>query len=179
MFVKGIVIAIDTESPRVKLKLPDYDNFETGWIFVPQLCTVKDKSHNQIAINTLVGACCTENLQDGCVIGALYNDEDICILSDENIKYIFFEDGTELKYDKSEHNLTINCKGKVFLNAVQTHFKTPLNITGDVIINGNITSTQEITDLTGSMTAIRNLYNSHTHSNGNNGADTSAPNQQF
>lgn len=165
MYVIGTVIAIDDKMPRVKLKLPEIDDFETGWFFVPQMATVKDKSFNQIALNTLVGAVCTEDMQDGCIIGSLYNDEDICVLADENVKYIFFEDGAKLKYDKSSHELTII--------AQTTTMQTNLNVIG------NITCTQNVSDSVGSMALIRTKHNAHVHGNGNGGSNTTSPTESM
>ncbi|RAI14961.1 MAG: hypothetical protein DKM22_05600 [Candidatus Melainabacteria bacterium] len=166
MFITGVVVAIDSKNARVKLKIAEYDDFETGWFFTPQLCTVKDKSYSMLEVNTLVAACCSENFSDGCVIGAIYNDEDICILSDENLKYILFEDGTKIEYDKSTHKLNLDCKGKVTL-------KTPLaTVNGNLNVVGNIVATGEVIDMTSSMSIMRGIYNSHVHSNGNAGAST-------
>lgn len=165
MYVVGTVITIDDKMPRVKLKLPELDDFETGWFFVPQTATVKDKSFNQIALNTLVGAVCTEDMQDGCIIGSLYNDEDICVLADENVKYIFFEDGAKLKYDKSSHELTII--------AQTTTMQTNLNVIG------NITCTQNVSDSVGSMALIRTKHNAHVHGNGNGGSNTTSPTESM
>lgn len=165
MYVIGTVIAIDDKMPRVKLKLPELDDFETGWFFVPQMATVKDKSFNQITLNTLVGAVCTDDMQDGCIIGSLYNDEDICVLADENVKYIFFEDGAKLKYDKSSHELTII--------AQTTTMQTNLNVIG------NITCTQNVSDSVGSMALIRTKHNAHVHGNGNGGSNTTSPTESM
>lgn len=165
MYVVGTVITIDDKMPRVKLKLPELDDCETGWFFVPQMATVKDKSFNQIALNTLVGAVCTDDMQDGCIIGSLYNDEDICVLADENVKYIFFEDGAKLKYDKSSHELTII--------AQTTTMQTNLNVIG------NITCTQNVSDSVGSMALIRTKHNAHVHGNGNGGSNTTSPTESM
>lgn len=114
MLVFGTVIA--TKPHQVRIKIEEQDNFESDWYFVPQLCTVKDKSSNSIAIDTLVAACVSDDLSDGCIIGALYNDEDICIIEDENIKLIKFEDGTLIQYDKTQSKFTLNCTGDVDLS---------------------------------------------------------------
>lgn len=168
MFITGIVTAIDETSPRVKLQLPDKDGFETGWFFVPQLCTVGDKSHNQIKIKTLVGACCSDDLQDGCIIGALYNDEDVCILSDENIKYIFFEDGTKLQYNKLKNELNIDCVGNILIKALSTSITSSVNITGNLFVNGTINAT---TDVIANSISLLN----HVHSKGHDGLPTGEP----
>lgn len=94
------------------------DEASMDWFFVPQACTVGDKSYSMPKIKTLVGACCSEDLQDGCTLGALYNDEDTCILGGENFKYIFFEDGSKIKYDKLENKFLLDCVGDAQIEAV-------------------------------------------------------------
>lgn len=179
MYITGKIIAIDPTMPRVKIEAAEYDNFTSGWFFVPQLCTVKDKSYNTMALNTLVAAVCTDDMQDGCIIGALYNDEDICILSDKNKKYIFFEDGTKIMYDKKDNDLIIDAIKSVNLKAVQTNFTTDLKIKGNLDVDGDITSSGDITDKAYSMEEMRNKYNSHNHTNGNNGENTGTPTDTF
>lgn len=179
MYVTGKIAVIDSEMPRVKIEVEEYDNFLSGWFFVPQNCTVKDKSYNTMALNTLVAAVCTDDLQDGCVIGALYNDEDVCVLSDENKKYIFFEDGTKILYDKQEKNLLIDAVNTINLKAVQTSFTTDLKIKGNLDVDGDIKATGDITDKAYSMAQMRSKYGGHTHTNGNNGANTGTPIQTF
>lgn len=168
MFITGIVTAIDKNLARVKLQVPDMDNFETGWFFVPQMCTVGDKSYNQVKIKTLVGACCSDDLQDGCVIGALYNDEDVCILKDENTKYIFFEDGTKLKYDTLKNELSVDCAGNLLIKALKTSIAANTEITGNLNVIGNITASKDVIAQNISLTT-------HLHGNGNNGAKTTGP----
>ena len=165
MYVTGKIIAIDEKTARAKISIPEYDDITSGWFFIPQLCTVKDKSYSIMAINTLVGAVCCDDLSDGCIIGSLYNDEDICVIGDENQKYIFFEDGAKLKYDKLSHELTII--------AQTTTMQTNLNVIG------NITCSQNVSDSIGSMALIRTKHNAHIHGNGNNGSNTTAPTESM
>lgn len=158
MLVFGNIIAIDENSARVRLRIPDMDDYETpGWIFVPQACTVKDKSYNLPAINTLVAAVMDDEMQDGCLIGALYNDEDVCILGSENIKYIKFEDGAYFKYDKTTGFFEAKAPNKIYLES------PIIEIKGDITNDGNFSSTGQVSDKKSSMQAMRDTYNSHTH----------------
>ena len=158
MLVFGNVVAIDEKKARVRIRIPDMDNYETpGWIFVPQVCTVKDKSYNLPAINTLVAAVMDNEMQDGCILGALYNDEDVCILGDENIKYIKFEDGAYFKYDKTTGFMEAKSPKKIYFEAPDIEIK------GNVTNIGNFSSTGNITDKKSSMQDMRGIYNSHTH----------------
>ena len=150
MLVFGKITSIDEANARVKLLIPDLDDYETpGWIFVPQACTVKDKSYNIPAINTLVAAVLDDEMQDGCIIGSIYNDEDVCILGDKDIKYIIFEDGTQFKYDKTTSTCTV--------------IASNISIQGDITLKGNLTASGDITDKVSSMQDMRDTYNSHTH----------------
>lgn len=159
MLVFGNVIAMDEKCPRVKIKIPDMDNFETDWIFVPQLCTVKDKSNNMYELDTLVAAILDDEMKDGVILGALYNDSDICILGDKNIKYIKFEDGTNIIYNKTEHILTADVQGGIVLKST-----TSIDMEAPAInMNGEVVGTKNISDKNGSMQQIRDKYNSHTH----------------
>lgn len=152
MLVFGNVIAIDEKLPRVRLRIPDMDNYETpNWIFVPQACTVKDKSYNLPAINTLVAAVMDDEMQDGCIIGALYNDEDVCILGNENLKYIAFADGGLIKYNKTESILEIAVPSEIDITVPK------LTVYGDIYCKG------DIYDKKSSIQAVRDIYNSHTH----------------
>lgn len=164
MLVFGTVINIDTKLLRAKLKLPQYDDFETDWFFIPQLCTNKDKSSSLYSMDTLCAAVCNEDMTDGCIIGALYNDEDVNIIGDENIKYIAFSDGALFQYDKENHVLDVIIPGNV-------------NIKADTLfIDGNIVCTKDISDKNGTIQAIRDAYNGHTHSCPD--GKTSAPDAQ-
>lgn len=171
MLVFGIVTA--SKPHMVKVRIPEMDEFESDWYFVPQMMTVKDKSSNSLAINTEVAICVKEDLSDGCVIGCLYNSVDLPQNDKEYIKSIYFEDGTFVQYDKQNKTISINSSDVININA-----KT-INIKGETNIDGNLTSTKEITDKTSSMTSIRNTFNSHTHGNGNNGNDTTTPNSSM
>lgn len=169
MLVYGKVIA--KKDNKVKLNITLNNRQETRWFFVPQLCTVGDKSYNSYEIGTLVAGVLENG--GGCVIGAIYNDEDICITSDSNIKMIRFSDGSIVQYNKSSHVFTLNILGNANITAQK------FTINGDLEVVGNIKSNSDISDSKGSMQKIRDTFNSHTHGNGNNGANTSSPNDNM
>lgn len=164
---------ISTQGHKAKVQIPEMDNFETNWLEVPQLCTVGDKSSNIYEIGTEVGVVLSENFDDGCIIGALYNDEDIAVSSDKNIKNIVFSDGSVIEYNKQSHTFTLNLKGVANITA------TVVNITGDLNVSGNIKSGANVSDSKGSMQDMRDIYNSHSHGNGHNGANTSGPDENI
>lgn len=165
MLVYGEIVSINGHKARVKLK--DFDGFETDWVQIPQLCTYKDKSSNVYEIGTEVALLINSDFDDGCIIGAIYNDEDVCITDDKNIKMLKFSDGSLIQYDKESHKFTLDIKSQIDIKAAK------VVIDGDLEVKGNVS------DSVGTMQNIRDIFNSHTHGNGNNGANTSAPNSSM
>ena len=163
MLVFGTVINIDEKLRRAKLRLPEYEDFETDWFFIPQLCTKKDKSSSCLSLDTLCAAVCNDDMTDGCIIGAIYSDEDVSIIGDENIKYIAFSDGALFQYDKEKHLLSVIVPGNYTLKV------------NKLIVDGDLVCTKDISDKNGTLDSVRQHSNNHAHSNGNNGADTGTP----
>ncbi|MBQ9688009.1 hypothetical protein IJV79_00070 [bacterium] len=150
MLVFGEIIAL--KDSRAKLKLYELDEFETDWFFIPQLCTVNDKSFNTLEIGTEVAA--ITNGRDGCIIGALYNEVDTCPVDNANIKSISFSDGSSVSFNKEESTFDMNIKSKANITAPE------VVVTGDLKVSGNITSSknisgQNVSDAVGTMQEIR------------------------
>ena len=165
MLIYGEITTIKEHQAKMKV---NHKNFqETGWLFIPQLLTHGDKSSNIYEIGTEVAALTTETFDEGCIIGAVYNKTDTSPTNDKNLKTIIFSDGSLIEYNKETHTFTLNIKGNINISA------ETVTINGDLKVNGNVSDTK------GTMQAIREKYNSHTHGNGNNGANTSSPNQQM
>jgi len=121
----------------------------------------------------------------GFVIGAYYNSVIPTPISDNNKWHKTFEDGTILEYDKKSHKLTAIVNGDIEITANNTTITTitthngNVTINGDLFVDGNITASQNVADLggtKGSLAALRDVYNSHTHP-GDSGGDTGTPNQ--
>ena len=147
---------------------------ETGFTtdFIPMLVSnsEKDKSGNPIDINSFVAVILDEtNPMNGVCLGVVNTAPRKSI----DKAYHEFLDGTLLEYDRSEHVLRADVKGKI--NA--TAEKTTLN--GDLYVNGNIYCAKDVKDKTGTMQSIRDWANTHVHSNGNNGGNTGVPTKEI
>ena len=169
MLVFGEIISI--KGHRAKLKLRDYDQDESGWFFMPQIFTKNDKASNILEIGSEVSAVTNNPHDDGCIIGALYNDEDLSVSTNRDLKIIKFSDGTTVEYDKASHTFNLTIKGSTNINSDNS-----VNITAPkVVITGDLEVSGDVSDSKSSMQNMRNTYNAHTHGNGNNGANTSTP----
>lgn len=102
-----------------------------------------------------------------------------------------YSDGTEIRYDRAAHALTITLteggtykitgKGTLdgpveITDTLTVQGKTQIN--ADTTVKGNIGASAEITDKTGSMSGIRNIFNEHNHP-GDSGGSTDKPNQKM
>lgn len=159
MLVYGRVSKVNTEDYTVKLKLDDYDGFETPWLDIPLLYTRGNKSGHIPEIQTLCAAYLTEDMTDGFLIGAKYNDEDKIIVEYKGQDFIRYSDGVTLSHTPGTGQIYVKADSAVF--------------------DCNIICTKDIQDKNGTMQSIRDWANTHAHSNGNNGANTGTPTTQI
>lgn len=102
-----------------------------------------------------------------------------------------YSDGTEIRYDRKAHTLTITlADGGTYKIVGKGTLDGPVEITdtltvqgetrinADTKVQGNIGASQEITDRTGSMSRIREIFNNHDHP-GDSGGNTNKPNQKM
>ncbi len=102
-----------------------------------------------------------------------------------------YSDGTEVRYDREAHALTITLAGdgtyKIIgkgtldgpveiTDTLTVQGKTQIN--ADTQVQGNIGASQEVSDSKGNMSGIRQTFNAHDHP-GDSGGTTKKPNQQM
>ena len=161
----GIVTAINPLTAKARVEFAD-DNTLSYWLPILQKKTLKDKFYSIVDVGEQVACLMDENSEDGVILGSIYTslDEVPGITKDQHIAK--FEDGSFIEYNKENQMLTIVAK--------------TVNIVGDIYQTGflentdGILSATDITDKKSSMQAMRDIYNSHTHT-GNQGSPTSAP----
>ncbi|WP_234262256.1 phage baseplate assembly protein V [Klebsiella aerogenes] len=111
------------------------------------------------------------NLANGLVFPAGYTD-DITPPSDKPGQYVTrYSDGGEVLYDVDAHEMKVSLPagGKLIIVAA-----------GGVKITGNLEVDGDIRDKTGTMQAMRDVHNAHTHNeNGEGGGVTDPPNQKM
>lgn len=162
----GIVTTINPLTAKARVQFSD-DDITSYWLPVLQQKTLKDKYYSMVDIGEQVACLMDENSEDGVILGAIYTNLNSVPGISQNQHLIKFEDGSFIEYNKETQMLTIVAK--------------TLNVVADIINTGKlenadgIISNSDITDKTSSMQAMRDVYNSHTHT-GNQGSPTSAPN---
>ncbi|EJI9870987.1 phage baseplate assembly protein V [Salmonella enterica] len=102
-----------------------------------------------------------------------------------------YGDGTEISYDREKHALSITlAPGGTYKITGKGTLDGPVEITdtltvqgetqinADATVAGNIGASKEITDKSGSMSRIREVFNNHDH-RGDSGGLTDKPNQKM
>ncbi|MTI12632.1 phage baseplate assembly protein V [Sansalvadorimonas verongulae] len=87
-----------------------------------------------------------------------------------DVHRVVYSDGAEIEYDKASHVLKAVLPQGARMALVSDG---GITFTGDLLVNGNITATQDVTDSVRSMQADRDIYNTHANNNHN----PPAPNQ--
>jgi len=96
-----------------------------------------------------------------------------------------YSDGTEIRYDREAHALTIKITAggsyKIVGNGTldgPVEITKTLTVHGKTQVNGDIGATGDISDGTGTMGAMREVHNDHDHP-GDSGGTTGKPNQKM
>ncbi len=163
----GIVSQIDPINVQARVSFED-DESTSFWLPVLQTKTLKDKFYAMPDIGEQVACLMDENSEDGVILGAIYSAEDVSTTQSEKQLSVNLEDGSYINVDKENKTLTVAFSKMKLIGNIE-HEGTFTNTAG-------IKSNADITDKTSSMQAMRDVYNSHTHT-GNQGKATSAPNK--
>lgn len=128
MFEKtGYVTSIYPERCTAKVQFDDQDGLISDELQIVVRGSQKNKDYWMPSIGEQVFCSFTQQ-KKGFIIGTIYSDADLPLVTDANKRGITFEDGTSIEYDSKSQTLSVDCKG-------------PINIKGNIHVEGTITST--------------------------------------
>jgi phage baseplate assembly protein V len=116
----GIVVARDPDKMKVRVQFPDRDNMTSNWLPVGVRKSLEDCEYWLPDLNTQVACLMDENYEFGVVVCAIYSDADMPPISNPDLYYKKFKDGTIIQYDRLAHTLNINCVGDITIHS-DTH----------------------------------------------------------
>ncbi|MCX7999774.1 MAG: phage baseplate assembly protein V [Leptospiraceae bacterium] len=123
MIKVGRVVAVDEKRACVRVELTDCDGVITYWLPVVVPKTQHDKFYFLPDIGEeVVCAFLEHGIEQGFVLGAIYNEKDRVPVVNKDKYHVRFADGTEIEYDRKNHKLKIKCVGDV-----------------EIVANGNVT----------------------------------------
>ena len=111
-------------------------------------------------------------LPQAVALPGLYRDMFPAPSDSADLHVVEYEDGARLSYDRAAHALTAVLPAGATARLVAPGGAT---VVGNLRVEGNVTSTGDVTDSTSSMAAMRTTYNEHTHPN----QGASPPTQQM
>jgi phage baseplate assembly protein V len=150
----GIVTNIDEKNCRARVQFAE-DELSSYWLSVLQAKTQRDKFYFMPDLGEQVACLMDEKSEEGVILGAIYSRQDeVPVISKDKFK-IRFQDGTEIQYDRSAHELNVICPN--------INIEGMINHTGLLFNSAGIFSDGDITDHTSSMQGMRDIYNGHTH----------------
>ncbi|HJU70393.1 MAG TPA: phage baseplate assembly protein V [Paucimonas sp.] len=120
----GTVSAVDEQTMRVRVRLPECDNLRTDWLPVLTRKSLRDKDYWLPDIGEHVAVLLDVNGDDGVVLGAIFSDADVVPVTSRDKRHIQFEDGTWIQYDRQASTLKIHCVGDIHI-----HSETSIRLT--------------------------------------------------
>jgi len=163
----GRVTAVDAQTCRIRVTLPERDNLQTYWLLVPQKNSHHNKHRSLPDLGAHVVVLLAANGVDGVYLGSIYSTPEPPPVIDDAQEYVRFKDGTEILYDPASHTRKINCVGKVEVIAATTvliqagasvTLDTPqVTMTGNATVQGKLTvqGGMDITGGTGATASIQ------------------------
>ncbi len=136
----GTVSAVDADTCRVRVRLPDYDNLRTGWLQVRQNKTRRDKHYYLPDIGEHVAVLLDRQGVEGFVLGAVYGGNDQVPVTSGDKHHVRFADGSWIEFDRSTGKFAMDLKGDAVVKAPKVTLDTPeADTTGNFTVKGKLT----------------------------------------
>ncbi|WP_116743853.1 phage baseplate assembly protein V [Actinobacillus suis] len=143
-YQEGIVSAVDPKTHKVRCKIPALEDLETAWLSVltpnaggNQFYCLPDKGE-------LVALLLDARGEGGCVLGAIYNEQDPTPVADSEMWLHKFSNGTEISHNRKTGDVVVNTSGKVIVTASSATINADTTVKGKLHATGKITSGEEV-----------------------------------
>ena len=130
-YQEGIVSAIDPKSHKVRCKIPALEDLETAWLSFLTPNAGGNQFYCLPDVGELVAILLDARGEGGCVLGAIYNEQDKTPVQDGDIWFKKFKNGTTIAQDRKSGDLTIHTSGKIIVNDCEVEVNN-----GNVNVNG-------------------------------------------
>lgn len=100
-----------------RVRFDDLDELVTAWLPVIHHKTQDDKVIWTLDIGEHVACLMDSQMEDGCVVGAIYSEADTPPVASADKFRVQFKDGGSFEYDRSNGAMNVVCKGVANLTA--------------------------------------------------------------
>jgi len=145
----GRVSAVDAQTCRIRVTLPERDNLVTYWLPVNQKNTHHNQHRNLPDLGAHVQVLLAGDGVNGAYLGSVYSGAEPPPVVNDDQEYVRFADGTDVFYDRASHTLRANCVGNIEIVAATTvliqagsHVTVDapdVTVTGNATIQGTLT----------------------------------------
>lgn len=143
-YQEGIITAVDASKYKVRCQLPTLENLETAWLPVLTQNAGGNQFYGLPDVGELVALLLDSRGEGGCVLGAIYNDQDPVPVSNSDIWLHKFKNGTEISHNRQTGDVVVNTSGKVTVTAAKAIVNADSEINGNLQVNGAIHAVKAI-----------------------------------
>lgn len=122
----GIVKEIDPEKMMVRCEIPDMDKVLSPWLLIVVPNSLKNRDYYLPDLEEQIVILLDENSESGVCLGAVYSTKDTPPINNLDKRYVEFDDGTTVEYDRKNHKLEIKVNGDISIEA-----------TGEITLKGS------------------------------------------
>ncbi|MCW9710919.1 phage baseplate assembly protein V [Avibacterium sp. 21-586] len=146
-YQEGIVSAVDVNAHKVRCKIPALDDLETAWLHY----LVPNAGGNQFYclpdIGELVALLLDARGEGGCVLGAIYNQQDPVPVANGEMFMLKFKNGTTISHNRATGDVVIDAVGTVLVKSPSliTLDSPETKTTGNLLVEGALTYMQGMT----------------------------------
>ena len=113
MALFGYVSEYDAKKHMARVNFPE-KNIVSSWL--PVLVPNSQNNHDELHldINEHVASLMLGNgLEQGFILGAIYDEKNLPLVGDKDIRMVKFEDGSTVQYDRRNHKMQICVQGDI------------------------------------------------------------------
>ncbi|QLP96148.1 MAG: phage baseplate assembly protein V [Rhodoblastus sp.] len=129
-FKVGKVVRNEPEKGRSRVTFEDEDGVESFWLRWNMGASGKSKIFNAPDEGSMVNCLVDRHGEDGCILGASYNDEDKTPTANGKLMKALLEGGLDFEYDKAAGSLTLKLPAGLTIEAGSVSIKGPVAIEG-------------------------------------------------
>lgn len=119
MYITGLINALDAKAMKARVQFPDKEGLVSPWLPVVTAFAQANRSYRMPDLGEQVACLMDDNLESGCIVGSVYGGSETPPEESGDIIAVHFSDGTIIRYDRKEKTLTVQCVGKVLVEAAE------------------------------------------------------------
>ncbi len=161
----GAVTEQDLSGPLALYRVTLTSGLLSPWLAALTTVAGADRYNHALSVGTQVAL--LFGTEEGLILGALNSAVHPATTDNDQIARQIFNDGAVIEYNAVSHQLNAVLPASATTALVSDG---GIHFTGDLLVEGNITASGDVTDATRSMAGDRGIYNGHTHTDPQGGS---------